>query len=107
DTAFAIYALSDLARREEASGRSGALVVSVNGREKKRLSYSRGGLDLTAPLLLDDSALKPGRNLIEVRRDGSGTGYYAAIFDVFNQNDFIKGVGSDVVVSRKYTLLGK
>ena len=25
-------------------------------------------------------------------------------FDVFNQNDFIKGVGGDVVVTRKYTL---
>ena len=35
------------------------------------------------------------------------TGYYAATFDVFNQNDFIKGVGGDVVVTRTYTLLGK
>jgi len=108
DTAFAIYALSDLARREEASGRSGGFVVMVNGREVKRLSFTKGGIDLTAPVVLDDSAFKAGKNVIEVRKDGgAATGYFAAIFDVFNQNDFIKGVGGDVVVTRKYTLLGK
>ncbi|MBK7860111.1 MAG: hypothetical protein IPJ65_16155 [Archangiaceae bacterium] len=108
DTAFAIYALSDLARREEAGARGGTLVVTVNGREAKRVSFTRGGVDLTAPIVLDDAALKPGKNVIEVRKDGAPvTGYYAATFDVFNQNDFIKGVGGDVVVTRKYTLLGK
>jgi uncharacterized protein YfaS (alpha-2-macroglobulin family) len=108
DTAFAIYALSDLARREEAGSRSGGFVVTVNGREVKRLQFTRGGLDLTAPVVLDDAAFRPGKNVVEVRRDGgAATGYYAAILDVFNQNDFIKGVGGDVVVTRKYTLLGK
>jgi alpha-2-macroglobulin len=108
DTAFAIYAVSDLARHEEATARAGAFVVMVNGREVKRLKFTQGGLDLTAPIVLDDAAFKPGKNTIEVRKDGGApTGYYAAIFDVFNQNDFIKGVGGDVVVTRKYTLLGK
>ncbi len=107
DTAFAIYALSDLARKEEAASRSGAFVVSVNGKEIKRVPYSKGGLDLTAPIILDDNAFRGGKNVIDVRRDGGGTGYYAVMFDVFNQNDFIKGVGSDLVVTRKYTLLGK
>ncbi len=108
DTAFAIYALFDLARREEAGSRSGTFVVTVNGREVKRLPFTRGGLDLTAPLLLDDSAFKPGKNVVTVRKDGGApTGYYAAMLDVFNQNDFIKGVGGDVVVTRKYTLLGR
>jgi uncharacterized protein YfaS (alpha-2-macroglobulin family) len=108
DTAFAIYALSDLARREEASARAGTFVVLVNGKETKRLKFTQGGLDLTAPVVLDDAAFKAGKNIIEVRKDGgAATGYYAAIFDVFNQNDFIKGVGGDVVVTRKYTLLGK
>src|SRR5690606_33471514 len=97
DTAFAIYALSDLARREEAQHRGGAFVVLVNGREVKRVSFTKGGLDLTAPLVLDDAAFKAGRNVIEVRKDGgAATGYFAATFDVFNQNDFIKGVGGDV-----------
>jgi alpha-2-macroglobulin len=83
-------------------------VVLVNGREVKRLAFTQGGMDLTAPIVLDDAALKAGKNVIEVRRDGgAATGYYAALFDVFNQNDFIRGVGGDVVVSRKYTLLGK
>ncbi|MBL8954368.1 MAG: hypothetical protein JNK82_26555 [Myxococcaceae bacterium] len=108
DTAFAIYALSDLARREEASGKSGGFVVLVNGREVKRLTFTKGGIDLTAPVVLDDSAFKAGKNVVEVRQDGAAaTGYFAAMFDVFNQNDFIKGVGGDVVVTRKYTLLGK
>ncbi len=108
DTAFAIYALSDLARREEATGKSGGFVVLVNGREVKRVSFTKGGIDLTAPVVLDDAAFKAGKNTIEVRKDGgAATGYFAAIFDVFNQNDFIKGVGGDVVVTRKYTLLGK
>ncbi len=108
DTAFAIYALSDLARREEASNRSGAFVVLVNGREMKRLAFTKGGIDLTAPIVLEDAAFKAGKNVVEVRKDGgAATGYFAATLDVFNQNDFIKGVGGDVVVTRKYTLIGK
>ncbi len=107
DTAFAIYALSELAKLEGAALRSGAFVVTVNGKEVKRLAYAKGGLDLTAPLVLNDAALKPGKNVVEVRRDGGGTGYYAATYDVFNMNDFIKGVGGDVKVKRTYTLLGK
>ncbi|MBS1149952.1 MAG: Large extracellular alpha-helical protein, partial [Myxococcaceae bacterium] len=107
DTAFAIYALSELATKEAAASKNGTFVVLVNGKEAKRISFTRGGLDLTAPIVLNDSAFKGGKNLIEVRRDGGATGYYAATFDVFNQNDFIKGVGGDVVVTRKYTLLGR
>lgn len=105
DTAFAIYALSALARQEQAATRSGSFVVTVNGKEVKRLRFTKGGLDLE-PLVLGDAAFKPGKNLVEVKRDGGATGYYAASFDVFNQNDFIRGVGGDVVVTRTYTLLG-
>lgn len=107
DTAFAIYALSDLAKKEESANKAGAFVVMVNGKEVKRVAYTKGGLDLSAALVLDDTAFQGGRNRVEVRRDGGGTGYYAAMLDVFNQNDFIKGVGNDIVITRKYTLLGK
>lgn len=107
DTAFAIYALAELAKREGATRQAGAFVVSVNGKEVKRLKYTAGGLDLTAPLVLPDAAFKAGKNVVEVKRDGAGTGYYAATWDVFNQNDFIKGVGGDVKVQRTYTLLGR
>lgn len=107
DTAFAIYALADLARREGATGSAGTFVVSVNGREVKRVKYDKGGLDLTEPLVLSDRDLKPGKNVVSVKRDGRGTGYFAGTFDVFNMNDFIKGVGGDVKVARTYTLLGR
>jgi uncharacterized protein YfaS (alpha-2-macroglobulin family) len=107
DTAFAIYALSDLARREGASMKSGTFIVLVNGKQVKRIDFTKGGLDLTEPLVLPDSALKSGKNVVEVKRDASGTGYFAATVDVFNMNDFIKGVGGDVKVKRTYTLLGK
>ena len=107
DTAFAVYALADLARRENAANKSGVFVVSVNGKEVKRVPYSKGGLDLTAPVLLGDVAFKAGKNSIQVKHDGAGTGYYGAIADVFNMNDFIKGVGGDVKVKRTYTMLGK
>lgn len=107
DTAFAIYALSELARREGASAKTGSFVVFVNGKELERFSFAKGGLDLGAPLVLPDSALRPGKNVLEVKRDASGTGYFAATLDVFNQNDVIKGVGGDVKVKRTYTLLGK
>lgn len=107
DTAFAIYALSELAKREGATLQAGSFVVSVNGKEVKRIPYAKGGLDLAAPLVLPDSALRAGKNVVEVKRDGGGTGYYAATYDVFNMNDFIKGVGGDVKVKRTYTLLGK
>lgn len=107
DTAFAIYALADLARREGATGSAGTFVVSVNGREVKRVKYDKGGLDLTEPLLLADRDLKAGKNVVTVKRDGRGTGYFAGTFDVFNMNDFIKGVGGDVKVKRTYTLLGR
>lgn len=107
DTAFAIYALTELALKEEATRQTGTLVVLVNGKEVKRVRYQNGGLDLTAPVVLLDGAFKPGVNAVEVRRDGAGTGYYALTFDVYNQDDFIKGVGGDVTVKRTYTLLGK
>ncbi|MEW5741868.1 MAG: MG2 domain-containing protein [Myxococcota bacterium] len=107
DTAFAIYALADLARREGAAASSGTFVVSINGREVKRLKYDKGGLDLTEPLVLTDKDLKAGKNVVSVKRDGRGTGYFAGTFDVFNMNDFIKGVGGDVKVKRTYTLLGR
>lgn len=107
DTAFAVYALSELARREGAPGKKGVFVVSVNGKEVKRLAYAKGGLDLGGPLTLPDAAFKPGQNTVEVRHDGSGTGYFGATADVFNMNDFIRGVGGDVKVKRTYTLLGK
>jgi uncharacterized protein YfaS (alpha-2-macroglobulin family) len=107
DTAFAIYALSDLARREDAPDSAGTFVVSVNGREIRRVRYASGGLDLTAPLVLGDADLQPGQNVVTVTRDGRGTGYFAATVDVFNMNDFIRGVGGDVKVKRTYTLLGR
>ncbi len=106
DTAFAVYALSELAKREGAALRTGSFVVFVNGREVKRVSFAKGGLDLKA-ITLPDQALKAGHNVVEVKRDSGGTGYFAATFDVFNQNDFIKGVGGDVKIKRTYTLLGK
>ncbi|MFT3707110.1 MAG: MG2 domain-containing protein [Archangium sp.] len=107
DTAFAVYALADLARKENAAAKSGLFVISVNGKEVKRVPYSKGGLDLTAPVVLGDAALVPGKNVITVKHDGAGTGYYGALYDVFNMNDFIKGVGGDVKVKRTYTMLGK
>ncbi|MBL8914390.1 MAG: hypothetical protein JNM17_27035 [Archangium sp.] len=107
DTAFAVYALADLARKENAAARSGLFVISVNGKEVKRVPYSKGGLDLTAPVVLTDAQLVTGKNVITVKHDGSGTGYYGALYDVFNMNDFIKGVGGDVKVKRTYTMLGK
>jgi uncharacterized protein YfaS (alpha-2-macroglobulin family) len=107
DTAFAVYALSELASREGAAAKSGLFVVSVNGREVKRVPYKNGGLDLKEPLVLGDGAFKAGKNVVQVRHDGSGTGYYGALVDVFNMNDFIRGVGGDVKVKRTYTLLGK
>jgi uncharacterized protein YfaS (alpha-2-macroglobulin family) len=106
DTAFALYALSDLARREKAGSQQGRFTVSVNGRAGKPVKYSKGGLDL-ASLGFGDGDFRPGKNTITVKRDGGGTGYWAATWDVFNQNDFIKGVGTDVSIKRTYTLLGK
>ncbi|MGV3622968.1 MAG: alpha-2-macroglobulin family protein [Archangium sp.] len=108
DTAFAIYALADLARRENAGARNGTFVISVNGKEVRRVPYTRGGLELTTPVLLDDAAFKAGKNVVTVSHDGGGaTGYFGAQVDVFNMNDFIRGVGGDVKVKRTYTMLGK
>ena len=107
DTAFAIYALADLARREDAGNRSGLFIVSVNGREVKRVPYTHGGLNLTEPVVLGDAAFKAGTNVVTVRHDGGGTGYFGAAIDVFNMNDFIKGVGGDLRIERRYTLLGR
>ena len=106
DTAFAIYALADIARREKAMSQQGSFTVTINGKASKTVKYSKGGVDLTA-LVFGDSDFKAGKNTISIRRDGGGTGYWAATWDVFNQNDFIKGVGGDVTVKRTYTLLGK
>ncbi|MDX2014553.1 MAG: MG2 domain-containing protein [Myxococcaceae bacterium] len=106
DTAFAIYALADIARREKAVSQQGSFTVSINGKAAKTVKYSKGGVDLAA-LVFGDSDFKAGKNTISIRRDGGGTGYWAATWDVFNQNDFIKGVGGDVTVKRTYTLLGK
>ncbi len=108
DTAFAIYALADLARRENAGARSGVFIVSVNGKEVQRVPYTKGGLDLKEPVVLADSAFRSGKNTVTIKHDGgNATGYFGATVDVFNMNDFIRGVGGDVKVKRTYTMLGK
>ncbi|WP_317987806.1 alpha-2-macroglobulin family protein [Hyalangium gracile] len=108
DTAFSIYALSELAAREKAAASSGAFIVQVNGREAARVRFSSGGMDLSEPVVLPDSAFRPGKNTVVLKRDGAPvTGYYAAIFDVYNRDENVKGVGGDVKVARTYTLLGK
>ena len=107
DSAFALYALSDIALKEEASASSGTIVVYVNGKEAARMEYKRGGADMGGPIVLGDSAFQPGENTVEVRRDGRGTGYWAALFDVYNQDENVKGVGGDVKVARHYTVLGR
>ncbi|MFL5322313.1 MAG: MG2 domain-containing protein [Myxococcaceae bacterium] len=108
DTAFAIYALSELALKEKASATSGTIIVEVNGREAGRVKYSNGGLTMSAPIVLGDSSFKAGSNSIVLKRDGGPiTGYFAAMFDVYNRDENVKGVGSDVKVSRTYTLIGR
>lgn len=108
DTAFSLYALSELAVREKASRASGTFIVEVNGREASRLRFGAGGLDMSGPVVLSDAAFRPGMNTVTLKRDGAPvTGYYAATFDVYNRDENVKGVGGDVKVSRTYTLLGK
>lgn len=106
DTAFAIYALADIAKREKATTQRGSFTVLINGKQVKQVKFSKGGLDVPA-LFFQDSDFVAGKNSVQIRRDGGGTGYWAATWDVFNQNDFIKGVGGDVKIARTYTLLGK
>jgi hypothetical protein len=107
DTAFAIYALSDLARLEKAAQAGATFVVTINGKEVKRLRVEHGGLDLKEAMVFSDASFKAGKNVVQIARDGAGTGYWSGTFDVFNMNDFIKGVGGDVKLKRTYTLLGK
>ena len=107
DTAFSLYALSELASREKAGAAAGSFIVLVNGREAARVRFSAGGMDLTGPVVLTDAAFRPGENTVTLRRDGAQvTGYYAATFDVYNRDENMKGVGGDVKVVRTYTLLG-
>ncbi len=107
DTAFAVYALAELAKQEKAHGAAGSFEVLVNGKSVKTLRYAKGGVDAPLVLRLADKDLVAGKNVVQLRRDGAGTGYFAATVDVFNMNDFIKGVGGDVKVKRTYTLLGR
>lgn len=108
DTAFSLYALSELAVREKAAQSSGTFIVEVNGREASRIRFGSGGLDLSGPVVLSDEAFQPGMNTVTLKRDGAPvTGYYAATFDVYNRDENVKGVGGDVKVARTYTLLGK
>lgn len=108
DTAFSLYALSELALREKAAQSSGSFIVQVNGREAARIRFGSGGMDLSGPVVLTDAAFQPGVNTVTLLRDGAPvTGYYAATFDVYNRDENVKGVGGDVKVSRTYTLLGK
>jgi uncharacterized protein YfaS (alpha-2-macroglobulin family) len=107
DTAFALYALADIAMKEESSASNGTILVTVNGKEAARMPYKRGGLEMAGPIVLADSAFSPGENVVEVRRDGKGTGYWAAMFDVYNQDENVKGVGGDVKIARHYTIVGR
>jgi hypothetical protein len=108
DTAFSLYALSELASREKVAAASGSFTVHVNGREAARLRFSAGGMELSGPVVLTDAAFRPGNNTVVLRRDGAAvTGYYAATFDVYNRDENVKGVGGDVKVARTYTLLGR
>jgi uncharacterized protein YfaS (alpha-2-macroglobulin family) len=107
DTAFVVYALSEVALREKAADSSGALVVSVNGKEVQRVAYQNGGMNLLAPVRLRDAAFKPGANVVQVKREGAGTGWFSATWDVYNQDENLTAVANEVSLTRKYTLLGK
>lgn len=107
DTAFAVYALAEVAKQEKAALATGSFEVRVNGKAVAKLRYAKGGVDAPLVLTLADKDLVAGKNVVELRRDGAGTGYFAALVDAFNMNDFIKGVGGDVKVKRTYTLLGR
>jgi alpha-2-macroglobulin len=108
DTAFSLYALSEIAVRERAAQSSGSFIVQVNGREAARIRFGSGGMDLSGPVVLSDEAFQPGVNTVTLLRDGAPvTGYYAATFDVYNRDENVKGVGGDVKIARTYTLLGK
>lgn len=107
DSAFALYALADIALKEDATRSTGTITVLVNGNEAARMSYKGGGADLPGALVLGDDRFKPGENTVEVRRDGAGTGYWAALWDVYNMDENVKGVGGDVKIVRKYTVLGR
>ncbi|MGC4123031.1 MAG: MG2 domain-containing protein [Myxococcales bacterium] len=107
DSAFALYALADIALKEDATRSTGTITVLVNGAEAARLNYKGGGADLPGALVVGDDKFKVGENTVEVRRDGKGTGYWAATWDVYNQDENVKGVGGDVKITRRYTILGR
>jgi alpha-2-macroglobulin len=96
-----------VALREKSVDSGGTLVVVVNGKEHQRINYKFGGMDLVAPVRLRDAVFKPGANVVEVKREGAGTGWFAATWDVYNQDENLVAVANEVTIKRKYTLLGK
>ncbi len=107
DTAFAIYALSDLAMMARGRLADGSVKVLVNGKVAMQAAYKSGGAEAKT-LVLPDTAFKKGRNRVEVEHRGAQDGHWAALFDVVDVDENAKGRPSPAVeVRRSYTILGR
>jgi uncharacterized protein YfaS (alpha-2-macroglobulin family) len=107
DTAFAIYALADVALQTRGEASDGKIRVMVNGAEAAKVAYHSGGADLKT-ILLGDSAFKLGANHVEVIHDGKVTGHWAALFDIFDVDENVKAHPNQAVeIKRTYTVLGR
>jgi hypothetical protein len=107
DTAFAVYALGDEAIRARGKAADGSIKVLVNGKLAAQIAYKSGGAEIK-PITIADAAFKVGANQVEIQHQGSESGHWAALFDIFDVDENVKAHGNPAVeVERSYTVLGR
>jgi len=107
-TALAIYALLEYARKTSQTDLDAALAVSVDGTPLGRVRLTKEGLfDPDATARLSAADLPAGRHEIRVRKAGRGDVYVSVMIRYLSRQDPIPASTGVVTVRRTYYLLEK
>jgi len=103
DTAMAVYNLIGFMKSRGELDPDATLVVSVNGKEVKRVKITKKNLlKSEAVVLLSGQAVPTGKLTVSTRVEGKGTAYTAAFLSYFSKEKKIKASGNEIFVKREY-----
>lgn len=106
DTAMAVIALSERMKHTRETGETAKIVVSLNGAEMTTITASPESIaNDEARFESESAALKPGANVIQVKKKSGGPCFITAGIAYFDQSPSFAAVDRGVDVSRAYALV--
>ncbi len=104
DTAYIIYAFTDYLKKTKEMSPNYDLEILANGNRLKQIKVTTDQLlNAADDIVLTD--LKPGENVIQIKKKGKGTLYYSSRLSYFNSGATTAAVDNGLQVKRSYYLL--